>query len=86
MAEPRRTLPQYSAPGAHFLIVEARYYDDIGAMLLAGAVHALEAAGATYETISVPGALEIPGAVKIALDTGTYAGAVALGCVIRGET
>jgi 6,7-dimethyl-8-ribityllumazine synthase len=86
MAEPRRTLPTYSAQGARFLIVEARYYDDIGAMLLAGAVRALEAAGATHETIQVPGALEIPGAVKIALETGAYAGAVALGCVIRGET
>jgi len=86
MAEPRRTLPTYSAPGARFLIVEARYYDDIGAMLHAGAVRALEAAGATHETIGVPGALEIPAAIKIALASGAYAGALALGCVIRGET
>ena len=86
MAEPRRTLPTYSAPGARFLIVEARYYDDIGAMLHAGAARAIEAAGATHETIGVPGALEIPAAIKIALESGAYAGAVALGCVIRGET
>ena len=86
MAEPRRTLPTYSAPGARFLIVEARYYDDIGAMLHAGAMRALEAAGATHETIGVPGALEIPAAIKIALASGAYAGALALGCVIRGET
>ena len=86
MAEPRRTLPTYSAPGARFLIVEARYYDDIGAMLHAGAARALEAAGATHETIGVPGALEIPAAIKIALASGAYAGALALGCVIRGET
>jgi 6,7-dimethyl-8-ribityllumazine synthase len=86
MAEPRRTLPTYSAPGARFLIVEARYYDDIGAMLHAGAVRALEAACATHETIGVPGALEIPAAIKIALASGAYAGALALGCVIRGET
>ncbi len=86
MAEPRRTLPTYSAPGARFLIVEARYYDNIGAMLHAGATRALEAAGATHETIGVPGALEIPAAINIAMASGAYAGAVALGCVIRGET
>ena len=86
MAEPRRILPTYSAPGARFLIVEARYYDDIGGMLHAGAVRALEAAGASHETIGVPGALEIPAAIKIAMASGAYAGAVALGCVIRGET
>jgi len=86
MAEPRRILPTYSAPGARFLIVEARYYDDIGAMLHAGAIRAIEAAGAAHETIGVPGALEIPAAIKIAMASGAYAGAVALGCVFRGET
>ena len=87
MAEPRRShVPTYSAPGARFLIVEARYYDGIGEMLLAGAVRALEAAGAGHELISVPGALEIPAAIKLGLKAGTYAGAIALGCVIRGET
>ena len=87
MAEPRRShVPTYSAPGARFLIVEARYYDGIGEMLLAGAVRALEAAGAGHELISVPGALEIPAAIKLGLKAGSYAGAIALGCVIRGET
>ena len=55
-------------------------------MLLAGAVRALEAAGAGHELISVPGALEIPAAIKLGLKAGSYAGAIALGCVIRGET
>jgi 6,7-dimethyl-8-ribityllumazine synthase len=86
MAEAQRSLQTYSAPGARFLIVEARYYDGIGDMLLAGAVRAIEKAGATYEVIGVPGALEIPAAIKTALKSGAYAGAVALGCVIRGET
>jgi len=87
MAEPRRSA---STPvlvdGARFVIVEARFYDDIGAMLLDGARRALDAAGAAFDVITVPGALEIPIALAIALDRGTYAGAVALGCVIRGDT
>ncbi len=86
MAEAQRSLQTYSAPGARFLIVEARYYDGIGDMLLAGTKRALEAAGATYDVIGVPGALEIPAAIKLGLLTGRYAGAIALGCVIRGET
>ena len=87
MAEPRRSA---SSPvvvdGARFLIVEARFYDDIGGLLYAGARHPLEAAGARVDVISVPGALEIPIALAIALDAHDYAGAVALGCVIRGDT
>ena len=87
MAEPRRSA---SSPvvveGARFLIVEARFYDDIGGLLYVGARHALEAAGAVVDVISVPGALEIPIALSIALDSGDYEGAVALGCVIRGDT
>ncbi len=87
MAEPRRSsTPSYSAPGARFLIVEARFYDAIGDLLLAGAKRALDAAGAAYDVVSVPGALEIPAAVRILTRGGRYAGAVALGCVIRGET
>ena len=71
----------------HFLIVEARFYDDIGDALANGAVAALEAAGASYERLEVPGALEIPGAIAMAAASGRgYAGYVALGCVIRGET
>jgi 6,7-dimethyl-8-ribityllumazine synthase len=92
MAEPRRAAA--SAPrveGGRFLIVEARYYESIGADLLAGAVRALEAAGATHELVSVTGALEIPAGIAIALDAAKaagrpYDGAIALGCVIRGET
>jgi 6,7-dimethyl-8-ribityllumazine synthase len=93
MAEPRRA--ETNAPpridGGRFLVVEARFYESIGADLHAGVVRALEAAGATQETIAVPGALEIPAATAMALDSATaagrpYDGAVALGCVIRGET
>ncbi|MDF2117087.1 6,7-dimethyl-8-ribityllumazine synthase [Roseiarcaceae bacterium H3SJ34-1] len=88
MAEPRRvpTQPLPQADGARFLIVEARYYDAIGEMLLDGAKHALSAAGATFDVIGVPGSLEIPAAIRIATSRGGYAGALALGCVIRGET
>ena len=73
------------------LIVEARFYADISDALLAGAVAALKAAGAEYDTITVPGALEIPGAIAMANASGHAAGAaydgyVALGCVMRGET
>lgn len=68
------------------LIVEARFYDALADALLAGARAALDAAGATHETITVPGALEIPAAVARAHDAGDYDGFVALGTVIRGET
>ena len=92
MAEPQRA--HAAAPrleGARFLIVEARYYDAIGAMLLDGARAAFEAAGASFDLVAVPGALEIPTAIAIGLDAAEaakrpYDGAVALGCVIRGET
>ncbi|MCA1366316.1 6,7-dimethyl-8-ribityllumazine synthase [Ensifer aridi] len=75
----------------HILIVEARFYDDMADALLDGAKHALDAAGATYDIVTVPGALEIPAAIAMALDGadegGTeYDGFVALGMVIRGET
>ena len=73
------------------LIVEARFYDDIATALLEGATGTLKSAGATWEVITVPGALEIPAAIAIALDAAekqgrAYDAAVALGCVIRGET
>lgn len=76
---------------ARILIVEARFYASISDALLAGATAALKAAGAEYEVITVPGALEIPGAIAMANASGHAAGAtfdgfVALGCVIRGET
>ncbi len=73
------------------LIVEARFYDDMADAMLDGAKHALDVAGATYDIVTVPGALEIPAAIAMALDGadegGTdYDGFVALGMVIRGET
>jgi 6,7-dimethyl-8-ribityllumazine synthase len=92
MAGPRRSKgANDNVKGARILIVEARYYDDIADALLAGATKALKEAGAQFDCISVPGSLEIPAAIAIALDAAQskrrpYAGAVALGCVIRGET
>jgi 6,7-dimethyl-8-ribityllumazine synthase len=89
MAEARRatSAPKADLKGARILIVEARFYDDIADALLAGAVRAIEAAGATYERITVPGALEIPAAVAIGWGNGRrFDAAVGLGCVIRGET
>ncbi|QZP07180.1 6,7-dimethyl-8-ribityllumazine synthase [Caenibius sp. WL] len=71
---------------AHFLIVEARFYDHLNDMLVAGARGALEAAGHSAEVITVPGALEIPGAIALAHESERYDGFVAIGVVIRGET
>lgn len=71
---------------AKILIVEARFYDHLNDLLLEGARAALEDAGHAHETITVPGALEIPGAISLAADSGRYEGYVALGVVIRGET
>jgi 6,7-dimethyl-8-ribityllumazine synthase len=71
---------------AHFLIVEARFYAHLADLLLAGARAAIEAEGHSHETVTVPGALEIPGAVALAAECGRYDGFVALGSVIRGET
>ena len=71
---------------AKFLIVEARFYAHLNDMLLAGARAAIEAAGHQHDTVTVPGALEVPGAVALAAEGGRYDGYVALGVVIRGET
>jgi 6,7-dimethyl-8-ribityllumazine synthase len=71
---------------AKILIVEARFYDHLNDLLLEGARAAIEDAGHAHETITVPGALEIPGAISLAADSGRYEGYVALGVVIRGET
>ncbi len=71
---------------AKFLIVEARFYDHLNDMLVAGARAALEAAGAKVDLVTVPGALEIPGAIALAAESGAYDGYVAIGVVIRGET
>jgi len=72
----------------HLLLVEARFYGDLADELALGAIEAIEGAGATCDRVAVPGALEIPGAIKFA-HVGhrvKYDGYVALGCVIRGET
>lgn len=71
---------------ARILIVEARFYDHLNDMLLAGARRAIEEAGHSHETVTVPGALEIPGALALAAETGRYDAYVAVGVVIRGET
>lgn len=71
---------------AKFLIIEARFYDHLNDMLMDGAKAALDAAGHAHETLTVPGALEIPGAISMAIDSSQYDGFVALGVVLRGET
>ena len=71
---------------AKFLIVEARFYAHLNDMLIAGARGALEAAGHSVDLLTVPGALELPGAIATAAESGRYDGFVALGVVIRGET
>jgi 6,7-dimethyl-8-ribityllumazine synthase len=93
MAEPRRSAGSDARElkGARILIVEARFYEDIADALLKGATRALEQSGAVFDRVSVPGSLEVPPAIAIALDAAEragkpYEGAVALGCVIRGDT
>ena len=76
---------------AHALIVEARFYDDIQDALMEGAVTELKAAGVSHDVITVPVALEVPAAIAIALDAAEqngkpYDAAIALGCVVRGDT
>ena len=71
---------------AKFLIVEARFYDHLNDMLIDGAREALVAQGHEAEVLTVPGALEVPGAISMAADSGQYDGFVAIGVVIRGET
>ena len=71
---------------AKFLIAEARFYAHLNDMLIEGARGALEAAGHEVEVVTVPGALELPGAIALAAESGRYDGFVALGVVIRGET
>ncbi|QDP19588.1 6,7-dimethyl-8-ribityllumazine synthase [Sphingomonas xanthus] len=71
---------------AHVLIAEARFYGHLNDMLLAGARAALDQAGHSHETLTVPGALELPGAIALAAESGKFDAYVALGVVIRGET
>jgi 6,7-dimethyl-8-ribityllumazine synthase len=89
MARKRRS--EKKGNGLHMLIVEARFYDAISDELLRGATGVLDQVGARYDRVTVPGALEIPAAIAIAIDAAKkrrapYDGIVALGCVIRGET
>jgi 6,7-dimethyl-8-ribityllumazine synthase len=92
MAGPRRAKRERSdVSGARVLVVAAHFYEEIADLLLAGATKALKDAQASVDLISVPGSLEIPTAIAIAVDAAQrrrqpYDGAVALGCVIRGET
>jgi 6,7-dimethyl-8-ribityllumazine synthase len=92
MIEPKRRKELSGAPakGVRVLIVESDYYQDIADTMRAGAVRALQAAGCSFDVMTVPGALEIPQAIVLALaekrGRAAYDGVVALGCVIRGET
>jgi len=91
MAESQRSpaAENEGVEGARFLIVEARFYDHIGSMLLEGATRAFAKGDARFDVATVPGALEIPLAALLDQAQGTprtYQGAIALGCVIRGET
>ena len=81
--------PAPKRDGLHMLIVEARYYLGISDELLSGAKKTLDEAGCTYDVITVPGALEVPAAIAMAVSAAgakPYDGAIALGCVIQGET
>ena len=69
-----------------FLLVEARFYPELNDLLLEGARKAIEAAGHKHETLTVPGALELPGAIALAARSGRFCAFVALGVVIRGDT
>ena len=71
---------------AHVLIAEARFYAHLNNLLLTGARAAIEGAGHTHETITLPGALELPGAISIADESRRFDAFVAIGVVIRGET
>jgi 6,7-dimethyl-8-ribityllumazine synthase len=92
MANPSRSLvADIPLPGVRILIVEGRFYDHINDELLAGAREAIEAIGGIVTVVTVPGALEIPVAIAIAMDGAEasgkpFEGVVALGCVVRGET
>ena len=87
----KKTVSAKKRNALRMLIVEARFYEAISDALLAGAVRVLDEAGATYDRIAVPGALEVPAAIAMAVDAAQrkrapYDGVVALGCVIQGET
>ena len=80
-------MPAERKQGApHVLIVEARFYTHLADFLVQGAIREVEKRGARYARVSVPGAFEIPAAIRMAMGLGSFDGYVALGCVIRGET
>src|SRR5881394_3391547 len=90
-ARPGKSKTEGALTDARILVVEARFYDDIANALLDGAKRALQEADVTVDVITVPGSLEIAPAIAISVDAAKrarkpYDGAVALGCVIRGET
>ncbi len=70
----------------HILVVISRYYQKIADELEIGATAVIQAAGCSFEVLEVPGAFEIPAAIRFAIESGKYDGYVALGCVIRGDT
>ncbi|MEM9248231.1 MAG: 6,7-dimethyl-8-ribityllumazine synthase [Pseudomonadota bacterium] len=86
--ESHTTLPRpvFAAPAPKLLLVVAPYYRTVADHLVAGAEAEIAAAGATHERVDVPGALEVPTAIRIAYRQANFDGFVALGCVIRGET
>ena len=97
MAQARRTKSAKSRAKSgrrektRIVVVEARFYDDISDALLKGATRVLNEAGVSFDRLTVPGSLEIPAAIAIAVEAAEsrgrpYDGAVALGCVIRGDT
>ncbi|MBI5319946.1 6,7-dimethyl-8-ribityllumazine synthase [Bradyrhizobium sp.] len=93
MADARRAplKDQTDIAGARALIVEARFYDDIQDAMLEGAIAELKRAGVSHDILTVTGSLEIPAVIAIALDAAEkngkpYDAAIALGCVIRGDT
>jgi 6,7-dimethyl-8-ribityllumazine synthase len=93
MAQAKRSasVSESDVQGARILVVEARFYDDISDALLAGARQALAEAGVHFDVVTVPGSLEVPAAIAIAVEAAQgrgqpYDGVVALGCVIRGDT